>query len=446
MPTGNEPVLSGARILLTVRRRGDDLGAALEERGAVGAARPDRRLGGRERPAAATPDPRRCCASDPTSWWSPPPPGWSAGSRRPRADGRRRGACCGCCGRPGWWRGGPRRAPPSRPSASVPDWLGEAETSAEITDFLLAEGVDGARVVLVARRRAATRPVEVALRRGRGPGRARSRPTAGSPSTTVPRCGPRCARWGRGASTRCCSPVLPARTRGCAPYAGPSCSTWCATASTAGSCCSARSGRSPPSRWPSPDCSRGCPATSRLADLVRLVIEELGDDRHALMTGHGLLRLRAGTITLDHRAVAAVAQRPGAAAPAGLDPGPRREPGGAAAGAARRLDRSAHRRGGGGPAARGACAPRPATTPATADWSRPSCGAATSWPPADAAPAADRPRCRAPPGAADPVLVPMTHEALGRRAPRAVPGFLDGAGARPVRGLRRRRRRLACGA
>lgn len=46
------------------------------------------------------------------------------------------------------------------------------------------------------------------------------------------------------------------------------------------------------------------PVRSRMGALVRLVITELGDERRALHTQHGELRIRAGAATLDHRPVA----------------------------------------------------------------------------------------------------------------------------------------------
>jgi uroporphyrinogen-III synthase len=45
------------------------------------------------------------------------------------------------------------------------------------------------------------------------------------------------------------------------------------------------------------------PTRPRLGSLVRLVVSVLGDDRQALLTQHGRLRVRAGSITLDHRPV-----------------------------------------------------------------------------------------------------------------------------------------------
>lgn len=45
------------------------------------------------------------------------------------------------------------------------------------------------------------------------------------------------------------------------------------------------------------------PSRSRMGALVRLVITELGDDKHALHTAHGSLRVRARAVTLDHRIV-----------------------------------------------------------------------------------------------------------------------------------------------
>ena len=154
MPTGNVPVLSGARILLTARRRGDDLGAALEERGAVGARAPTDRLGGGEPPAAATTDPRRCCARPPDVVVVTTATGlerWLAAAAARRASTRR---VLRLLREARVVARGPKTRAALEAVGVVPDWLGEAETSAEITDFLLAEGVDGARVVLVARRAA----------------------------------------------------------------------------------------------------------------------------------------------------------------------------------------------------------------------------------------------------------------------------------------------------
>jgi uroporphyrinogen-III synthase len=45
------------------------------------------------------------------------------------------------------------------------------------------------------------------------------------------------------------------------------------------------------------------PTRSRMGALARLVITELGDDRHALPTPRGRLRIRASAVTLDHRVV-----------------------------------------------------------------------------------------------------------------------------------------------
>jgi uroporphyrinogen-III synthase len=45
------------------------------------------------------------------------------------------------------------------------------------------------------------------------------------------------------------------------------------------------------------------PSRSRMGALVRLLITELGGDRNALRTAHGLLRIRAAGVTLEHRQV-----------------------------------------------------------------------------------------------------------------------------------------------
>ena len=235
------------------------------------------------------------------SWWSPPPRGWSAGSPRPASAGADEGVLRLLRGARVVARGPKVRAALEAVGVE-PDWLGEAETSAEITDFLLAEGVAGASVVLV---HAGGRDEagEVALRR------------AGARVTAV-----RAYRWvsldDRPEVRTSVEEVGQGRFDAVLFTSAPGAHAWLRAVRRAELLDVVRD------RTDSRQLLLGAvgpvtaeplafagllarvPATSRLADLVRLVIEDLGDDRHALMTGHGLLRLRAGTITLDHRAVA----------------------------------------------------------------------------------------------------------------------------------------------
>lgn len=182
-----------------------------------------------------------------------------------------------------------------------PDWLGEAETTAGITDLLLADGVDGARVlVLHGGRRDAD--LEEALRAG-GADVSGLQPYRCVPLDDRPqvRSAARDAAAGR------FDAVLLTSAAGA--------HAWVRAVRREGRLDEVRAraeqrqlllaavGAVTAEPLSFAGLLTRTPATARLADLVRLVLVELGDDRHALMTGHGRLRLRAGTVTLDHRPV-----------------------------------------------------------------------------------------------------------------------------------------------
>lgn len=300
MRTGNAPVLSGARVLLTARRRGDDLAAALEERGAVVLRAPTitpvaestRRLV-RRTDAVLREDVDVVVVTTATGLER-----WLATASSAGADD----SVLGLLRRARVVARGPKVRAALEAVGVEPDWLGEAETSAEIIEFLLAEGVSGASVVLV---HAGGRDEagEGALRR------------AGARVTSV-----RAYRWvsldDRPEVAASVEEVGQGRFDAVLFTSAPGARAWLRAVRRAELLDVVRD------RTDSRQLLLGAvgpvtaeplafagllarvPTTSRLADLVRLVIEELGDDRHALLTGHGLLRLRAGTITLDHRAVA----------------------------------------------------------------------------------------------------------------------------------------------
>lgn len=300
MRTGNAPVLSGARILLTARRRGDDLASALEARGAVvqraptiaSVAESTRRLVRRTH-ALLREEADVVVVATATGLER-----WLAASAGAGIDG----AVLRLLRQARVVARGPKARAALEAVGVVPDWLGEAETVAEIIDFLLAEGVDGARVVLV-HGGGRDEAEEVALR------------AAGAHVRSV-----RAYRWvsldDRPEVRAAVEQVGRGRFDAVLFTSAPGAHAWLRAVRRAELLDVVRD------RIDSRQLLLGAvgpvtaeplafagllarvPSTSRLADLVRLVIEELGDDRHALMTGHGLLRLRAGTITLDHRAVA----------------------------------------------------------------------------------------------------------------------------------------------
>ena len=225
-------------------------------------------------------DPTRCCVRTSTSWWSPPPRGWSAGSPRPRAPGPTRRRAAAAAAGPGWWREARRRAPRWRRSASSRTGWGRPRPPRRSPTSCWPRAWPE-RASCWSTRAVATRPVRWRCV-GPAPGSRRSRPTAGSPSTTGPRSGPRWREVGQG------------RFDAVLFTSAPGAHAWLRAVRRAELLDVVRD------RIDSRQLLLGAvgpvtaeplafagllarvPATSRLADLVRLVIEDLGDDRHAL--------------------------------------------------------------------------------------------------------------------------------------------------------------------
>jgi uroporphyrinogen-III synthase len=181
------------------------------------------------------------------------------------------------------------------------DWVAESETSTEITEFLLGEGLRGRRIA-VQHHGAGDRPMEEAFE------------TAGAETVSLD-----VYRWG--------PPPDPAAVRlatddlGQGRYdavvftSAPGAKAWLDALRDGGTLDTTRRHverghlflaavgpvTAEPLAYAGLTSSR--PTRSRMGALVRLVITELGGDRNALRTVHGTLRIRAGAVTLDHRPV-----------------------------------------------------------------------------------------------------------------------------------------------
>lgn len=193
---------------------------------------------------------------------------------------------------------GPKARGALQAAGLTADWVAESETSAELTAFLVAEGVEGQRIVI--QHHGAGDPVMRAAFVG-----------AGAETLDL-----EVYRWG--------PPADPAAVEAAALEVGaglydavlftsaPGVTAWLASLGAAGVTDVVR-GRvargelllasvGPITAEPLAyaGMATSVPTRARLGALVRLTITELGDDRHALRTLQGRLRVRAGAITLDH--------------------------------------------------------------------------------------------------------------------------------------------------
>ncbi|WP_309634268.1 uroporphyrinogen-III synthase [Aeromicrobium sp. SORGH_AS_0981] len=122
---------------------------------------------------------------------------------------------------------GPKARGALQAAGLVPDWVAESETSAEIVQLLLTEGVDGLHVA-VQHHGAGDDGIEKALQGGGAVTTTLVVYRWGPPPET-PR--PSSAPWSRrprAATTRSCSPRRPARRRGSRSWNGTTVSTRCA--------------------------------------------------------------------------------------------------------------------------------------------------------------------------------------------------------------------------
>ncbi len=183
----------------------------------------------------------------------------------------------------------------------VADWVAEADTAAEVADFLVAEGLDGARAAVV-------------HHGGGDTGMDGALSAAGA--SVVPL---EVYRWGPPDDPAAVRVAAKDLAQGCYDAvvftSAPGALAWLGALTEVGGTDAVRervqSGElllaAVGAVTAEPLAFAGLiartPVRPRLGALVRLVISELGDDRHALLTQHGRLRVRAGAITLDHRPV-----------------------------------------------------------------------------------------------------------------------------------------------
>ena len=293
-------VLTGCRVLVTARRRADELAAALEARGAAVAHVPtlstlpaadDAGVVARTRDLLASP-PQVVVVSSATAFEE----GLGV-VRRAGLDADLLEVLAGSR----LVARGPKARAALQAAGLVPDWVAEADTAAEVADFLLAEGLARTRVAVL-HHGGGDNGVEAAL--------------SGAGATVVPL---EVYRWG--------PPPDPARVAASARDLGAGCYDAAVFTSApgavawleglgavgvtdrvrervqAGELLLAAVGPVTAEPLAFAGLIARLPTRPRLGSLVRLLVSELGDDRRALLTQHGRLRVRADAITLDHRPV-----------------------------------------------------------------------------------------------------------------------------------------------
>jgi uroporphyrinogen-III synthase len=293
-------VLSGCRVLVTARRRADELAGALEQRGAEVTHVPtlstvvpgdDAELLGRTKGLIADPPDVVVVASGLglDLWLAAVRPAGLAD------------ALLGTLGTARLVARGPKARTALLGAGLLPDWVAEADTTAEVADFLVAEGLDGARVAVVHHGGGDTGMEAVLTAAG---------------STVLPL---EVYRWGppdRPALVHAAGRDL---AEGCYDAvvftSAPGALAWLDALTEVGATDAVRErveagelllaavGAVTAEPLAFAGLIARTPTRPRLGALVRLVVSDLGDDRQALLTRHGRLRVRAGAITLDHRPV-----------------------------------------------------------------------------------------------------------------------------------------------
>lgn len=294
------PVLTGCRILVTAQRRGAELGAALTRRGAVVDQAPtlgvvphidEETLLRRteqliERPADIL---VVTTGIGFRSWLDTAETAGLAerlltSLRRTRLVAR-----------------GPKARGALQAAGLAADWVAESETSAEIAEFLLGEGVSDARIA-IQHHGAGDTMLDDAF--------------AGAGAEVVPL---EVYRWGPPsdpeAVARSVTDLGEGRYDAVLFTSAPGAIAWLDALREAGALEAVRRSNAsgqlvlaavgPVTAGPLAYAGLHTvvPARSRMGALARLVITELGGDRHAIRTVSGSLRLRAGAVTLDHRPV-----------------------------------------------------------------------------------------------------------------------------------------------
>ena len=294
------PVLTGCRILVTAQRRSEELAAALERRGAEVDRAPTLGVVPRideENLLRRT----RLLIEDPAdvlvvttgigfrSWLDAAEAAGLAERLMRTLEGARVIAR------------GPKAKGALQAAGLNADWVADSETSAEITDLLLGEGVDGLRVA-VQHHGAGDASMDEAL-------------------TKAGACvvGLEVYRWGPppdpAAVVRSVQGLRAGDYDAVVFTSAPGAAAWVAALKDAGADAVVRdrvargqlllAAVGPVTAEPLAYAGflAHRPARSRMGALARLVITELGDERYAVHTPHGSLRVRAGAVTLDHRPV-----------------------------------------------------------------------------------------------------------------------------------------------
>jgi uroporphyrinogen-III synthase len=294
------PVLAGCRILVTAQRRADELGAALARRGAEVVHAPTLGVVARIDEADLVRRTAELSAAPPDLVVVTTGVGFRGWLETAEAAGLGEQLLQALAGTRLVARG-PKAQGALQAAGLRADWVAESETSAEIIDFLLAEGVADLRIA-VQHHGAGDPAIEDAFAR------------AGARVVPLD-----VYRWGPPQDPL--AVVEAARAAGAGHFdavlftSAPAAQAWLDSLDCAGTrpavAAQVERGRlllaavgpvtAEPLAFAGMVARR--PVRSRMGALVRLVMTELGADERALATPQGRLRIRAGAVTLDHRPV-----------------------------------------------------------------------------------------------------------------------------------------------
>jgi uroporphyrinogen-III synthase len=294
------PVLSGCRVLVTAQRRSGELAAALGRRGADTDVVPTLGVVPHIDEAALVRRTEELVARPPDLLVVTTGIGFRSWLDTAETAGLA-DALLDVLARTRLVARGPKARGALQAAGLTADWVAESETSAEITEFLLGEGVTGRRIA-VQHHGAGDRPMEEAFE------------AAGAETVSLD-----VYRWGPPPDPGAVRAAAAAVGQGCYDAvvftSAPGAQAWLDAVRDAGALEATRLHvdrghlllaavgpvTAEPLGYAGLVASR--PTRSRMGSLVRLVITELGGDRNALRTAHGTLRIRAAGITLDHQPV-----------------------------------------------------------------------------------------------------------------------------------------------
>ncbi|MEV0397598.1 uroporphyrinogen-III synthase [Polymorphospora rubra] len=317
--TGLGPVLAGTRVLVTAQRRADELASALQRRGAsvtiaasigVESHIDEATVLDRTREFIAAPaDVVVVTTGIGFRSWLDVAETSELGEELVEALSRSRLIARG-----------PKARGALQAAGLTPDWVAESETSAEIGDFLSAEGIGGQRVVV--------------QHHGAGDDGLEERLTAAGAATT----GLVVYRWGAPPDPTAVQHSVRETAAGgydaVAFTSAPGAAAWLravreqevsaqvVAVGAAGRTVFASVGNVTAEPLRTAGLDPVVPERARLGALVRSIIMRLGDDSDSIATAAGRLRIRATAATLDHRVLPvspgglcllrSLAERPGA--------------------------------------------------------------------------------------------------------------------------------------